>query len=117
MCGKEVDFAEPWCDHETMEESAFLNMPKIVLTDWPKLRDIEAHYRGVETQELFRKLDESFHLMMPGAYPDHGGGYLIFFEPEEIKKELEFRKARREKGCAFCKTKRCPGSWNPGDKD
>lgn len=27
MCGKEVDFSEPWCAHETMEESAWLNMP------------------------------------------------------------------------------------------
>ena len=24
MCGKEVDFDEPWCAHETMEESAWL---------------------------------------------------------------------------------------------
>jgi len=28
QCGKEVDFDEPWCDHETMEESAWLNMPQ-----------------------------------------------------------------------------------------
>jgi hypothetical protein len=28
MCGKEVDFDEPWCAHETMEESAWLNIPR-----------------------------------------------------------------------------------------
>lgn len=27
QCGKEVDFDEPYCAHETMEESAWLNMP------------------------------------------------------------------------------------------
>jgi len=26
LCGKEVDFDEPWCDHETMEESAWLDI-------------------------------------------------------------------------------------------
>lgn len=26
LCGKVVDFDEPWCDHETMEESALLNI-------------------------------------------------------------------------------------------
>lgn len=26
QCGKEVDFDEPYCDHETMEESAILDM-------------------------------------------------------------------------------------------
>ena len=26
QCGKEVDFSEPWCDHETMEESAWLDI-------------------------------------------------------------------------------------------
>jgi hypothetical protein len=26
LCGKEVDFSEPWCDHETMEESAWLDI-------------------------------------------------------------------------------------------
>ena len=28
QCGKMVDFDEPWCDHETMEESAWLNIPR-----------------------------------------------------------------------------------------
>lgn len=26
LCGKAVDFSEPWCDHETMEESAWLDI-------------------------------------------------------------------------------------------
>lgn len=26
QCGKMVDFNEPWCDHETMEESAWLDI-------------------------------------------------------------------------------------------
>ena len=28
QCGKMVDFDEPWCDHETMEESAWLDLAK-----------------------------------------------------------------------------------------
>jgi hypothetical protein len=31
FCGKEVDFSEPWCDHETMEESAWLDIHKRVV--------------------------------------------------------------------------------------
>ena len=30
MCSKEVDFDEPYCDHETMEESGWLNIPKAI---------------------------------------------------------------------------------------
>ena len=26
QCGRMVDFDEPWCDHETMEESAWLDI-------------------------------------------------------------------------------------------
>jgi hypothetical protein len=26
QCGKMVDFDEPWCDHETMEESAWIDI-------------------------------------------------------------------------------------------
>jgi hypothetical protein len=26
LCGKAVDFSEPWCDHETMEESGWLDI-------------------------------------------------------------------------------------------
>jgi len=33
FCGKEVDFSEPWCDHETMEESAWLDMHKRIVKD------------------------------------------------------------------------------------
>lgn len=29
LCGRSVDFSAPWCDHETMEESAWLNMPRM----------------------------------------------------------------------------------------
>lgn len=73
---------------------------EIILTDWAKKRYIEANYRGVETDELFRKLDEAFHLMVPYLSGDLGGGYIIFFTEEGVKKELEFRKARRS-GCMF----------------
>lgn len=26
QCGRVVDFSEPWCDHETMEESAWIDI-------------------------------------------------------------------------------------------
>lgn len=26
LCGKQIDFDVPWCDHETMEESAWLDI-------------------------------------------------------------------------------------------
>jgi hypothetical protein len=26
LCKRMVDFSEPWCDHETMEESAWLDI-------------------------------------------------------------------------------------------
>jgi hypothetical protein len=32
QCGKMVDFDWPWCDHETMEESAFLNFPQSAIS-------------------------------------------------------------------------------------
>lgn len=28
FCGKLIDFDQPWCDHETMEESAWLDIRK-----------------------------------------------------------------------------------------
>lgn len=30
-CGKMVDFDEPWCDHETMEESGLRNIPRAAI--------------------------------------------------------------------------------------
>jgi hypothetical protein len=30
-CGKMVDFDEPWCDHETMEESGLRNFPQAAI--------------------------------------------------------------------------------------
>jgi hypothetical protein len=37
LCGREVDFDEPYCAHETMEESAWLNMPKAVVIEDPRI--------------------------------------------------------------------------------
>ncbi len=31
LCGKIVDFNEPWCDHETMEESAWVDIHKRIV--------------------------------------------------------------------------------------
>ena len=31
QCHKMVDFDEPWCDHETMEESAWLDIKECML--------------------------------------------------------------------------------------
>jgi hypothetical protein len=33
FCGKEVDFSEPWCDHETMEESAWIDIHQRIVRD------------------------------------------------------------------------------------
>lgn len=40
FCGKEVDFDEPWCDHETMEESGWLD-----IRDRLTNRDVETTQR------------------------------------------------------------------------
>ena len=82
--------------HGGSNPSRRTNFMNIILTDWPKYKRIEANYRGMETEQLFRKLSEAFHLMMP-IESDEGGGYSIFFTEEGIKKELEFRKAHQDK--------------------
>ena len=66
-------------------------MGKIILTDWPKLKYIEANLRGVETERLVELYWENFHLMMSG-HTEEAGGYAINFDSREIVKELEFRK-------------------------
>jgi len=63
---------------------------KIILTDWPKPKLIEAHLRGVETEELIEKFKEMYHLMM-GFTCEEAGGYVIEYTPEGIKEELKFR--------------------------
>jgi hypothetical protein len=63
---------------------------KIILTDWPKPKLIEAHLRGVETEELIEKLKWMYHFMMCFT-TDRAGGYVIEYTPEGIKEELKFR--------------------------
>lgn len=33
LCGKDVDFDEPWCEHETMEESAWQDINNRIYKD------------------------------------------------------------------------------------
>lgn len=63
---------------------------KIILTDWPKSKWIEANYRGVETEELLRKHKDMFHTMM-GDTVEVSGGYVIRFDSDKVRKELKFR--------------------------
>ena len=44
QCHKMVDFDEPWCDHETMEESAWLDIMERVKANGK--RSIELYYNG-----------------------------------------------------------------------
>lgn len=50
QCGKMVDFDEPWCDHETMEESAWLNIPKaaILACAYAEIIDDAVHRAATE---------------------------------------------------------------------
>ena len=51
QCHRMVDFDEPWCDHETMEESAWLDIMERVKINGK--RSIELYYSGA--------LDEIIH--------------------------------------------------------
>lgn len=75
-------------------------MGKIILTDWPKTKSIEAHYRGCETDHLHKMHEQMFHLMM-GAVSDSEGGYVITYYQEGVMKELEFRKEHPKFGYLF----------------
>lgn len=78
-------------------------MSKIVLTDYPKVRHIDANYRGMETEELLKLLDTMFHLMMPcWTVGEVVGGWSIRCDPEGVRKELEFRKVEVSKSGCNC---------------
>lgn len=70
-------------------------MGNIILTDWPKPKHIEAHYRGVETVELIRIRKQIFHQMMTFDVKT-AGGYVILFDYRQIEKELNFRNIQLE---------------------
>jgi hypothetical protein len=65
---------------------------KIILTDWPKVKHIEANYRGVETEYLVKIHKDMFHLMMT-FHAETAGGYGIEYGYKEVAAELNFRKA------------------------
>ncbi len=47
ICHKQVDFDEPWCDHETMEESAWLDIKsRIVIDDAVYHAALDMSYTG-----------------------------------------------------------------------
>ena len=64
---------------------------KIILTDWPKTKYIEAHLRGVETKKLQEINQDMFHFMM-GSHSEIAGGYCITYYAEKIEAELKFRR-------------------------
>lgn len=70
-------------------------MTKIILTDYPKVKHIEANYRGMETERLL-ELRESMFRMMMGYWFEEGGGYVMNIDREEIEEELKFRNVPME---------------------
>ena len=73
---------------------------KIILTDWPKYKHVEANYRGMETEELLKLLDKIFHFMMCGWSSGPVGGWVVNYETKGIREELAFRKIKiNENGC------------------
>lgn len=53
QCGRMVDFDEPWCDHETMEESAWIDIVSRQAEDVTLTAAIEA-----AAKELKKELDK-----------------------------------------------------------
>lgn len=70
-------------------------MTKIILTDYPKVKHIEANYRGMETERLL-ELRESMFRMMMGYWFEEGGGYVMNIDRKEIEEELKFRNVPME---------------------
>lgn len=68
----------------------------IVLTDYPKLKQIDANYRGMETEKLLEVRKTMFHSMMCSWSEEPVGGWVVNYDPKEIEKELDFRKVKRE---------------------
>lgn len=65
----------------------------IVLTDWPKTKHVEAHYRGCDTADLHQKHELMFHLMLC-SLTEVMGGYAITYEYKAVIEELKFRKEK-----------------------
>lgn len=68
---------------------------RIILTDYPKTKHIEAHYRGVETKKLVKWLKQLFHTMMVYS-SEEAAGYVISYNYKDIQAELDYRGARPE---------------------
>ena len=64
---------------------------KIILTDYPKAKHIEANYRGVETEELVKIKDRMFHCMMMCEFIE-AGGYIIRYDSNGVEAELKWRR-------------------------
>lgn len=64
---------------------------KIILTDWPKTKCINANMRGVETETLQKINIEMFHFMMC-SHDEEAGGYIIRYDHRAVEEELKFRK-------------------------
>jgi hypothetical protein len=49
ICGKIVDFDDPWCEHETMEESAWREMPAFQVSAGQKIQVQQSRWAGEYT--------------------------------------------------------------------
>lgn len=65
-------------------------MPTIILTDYPKMKHIDANLRGVSTERLLA-LDRKLSHTMMLSHDEECGGYIICFDYKAIKEELRFR--------------------------
>lgn len=68
---------------------------KIILTDWPKEKPIEANYRGVSTERLVDIHKSLYHSMMMSCHErgEDTGGYSILYGYKGVMEELRFRNA------------------------
>jgi hypothetical protein len=67
-------------------------LEKIILTDWPKMKHMEANYRGMETEDLLKYRSRIYHLMMMDD-SETAGGWVVNINIEGVVDELKFRKA------------------------
>jgi hypothetical protein len=75
----------------SLKSAVEMGASTIILTDYPKAKHIEAHYRGISTERLLEILEGNFSMMMDYTNEEQGG-YYIEYRNEGIEAELKFRK-------------------------
>ena len=66
----------------------------IILTDYPKLKTINANLRGIPTERLVEVYKQLFHTMTD-VWTETAAGYLIEYNSTQIEKELKYRKVEK----------------------